>query len=72
MCVACVRTDLSAGALVVERAEGDGRQQDGNVQEDGRRHVLQQSLVASHHTCTQVTHGLLNQAQTGETRVKPG
>lgn len=38
-------TDLAARALIVERAESDGRQQDGDVQEDGRGHVFQQGLV---------------------------
>ena len=34
-------TYFPSGALVVERAKGDGRQQNGNVQEDGRGGVLQ-------------------------------
>lgn len=46
-----VGTDLSARALVVERAERNGGQQDGDVQEDGRGHVLQQGLVVTHDAC---------------------
>ena len=34
-------TYFPSGALVVERAEGDGRQQNGDVEEDGRGGVLQ-------------------------------
>lgn len=43
------RTDLATRALVVEGAEGDGGEEDGDVEEDGRGHVLEQGLVAANY-----------------------
>lgn len=40
-------TNLAASTLVIERAKGDGGQQDGDVKEDGCGQVLQQRLVAT-------------------------
>lgn len=44
------RTDLATRALVVEGAEGDGGEEDGDVEEDGRGHVLEQGLVAANYS----------------------
>lgn len=43
------RTDLATRALVVEGAKGDGGEEDGDVEEDGRGHVLEQGLVAANY-----------------------
>lgn len=43
------RTDLATRALVVEGAEGDGGEEDGDVEEDGCGHVLEQGLVAANY-----------------------
>lgn len=46
----CARTYLAARALVVEGAERDGGEEDGDVEEDGRGHVLQQRFVTADDT----------------------
>lgn len=43
-------TDLPTRALVVEGTEGDGGEEDGDVEEDGRGHVLQQGLITANDT----------------------
>lgn len=43
-------TDLAARALVVEGSESDGGEEDGDVEEDGRGHVLQQGFIAANDT----------------------
>lgn len=45
------RTYLATCALVVEGAERDGGQEDGDVEEDGRGHVLQQGFITANDTC---------------------
>ena len=50
MSMMCVPTNLATRALVVEGAKSDGREEDGDVEEDGGGHVLQQGLVAAHNT----------------------
>lgn len=44
------RTYLAARALVVEGAESDGGEQDGDVEEDGCGHVLQQGFITANYT----------------------
>lgn len=46
-CPSQTLTDLAARALVIEGAESDGREEDGDVEEDGRGHVLQQGFIAA-------------------------
>lgn len=43
-------TDLATCALVIEGAKGDGREEDGDVEEDGCGHVLQQGFVTANYT----------------------
>lgn len=43
-------TDLPTRALVVEGTEGDGGEEDGDVEEDGCGHVLQQGLITANDT----------------------
>lgn len=43
-------TDLATCALVVEGTESDGGEEDGDVEEDGRGHVLQQGFIAANDT----------------------
>lgn len=43
-------TDLAARALVVEGPKSDGGEEDGDVEEDGRGHVLQQGFIAANDT----------------------
>lgn len=46
----CALTDLSTRALIIEGAESDGRKEDGNVEEDGCGHVLQQGFITANDT----------------------
>lgn len=43
-------TDLATRALVIQGAEGDGGEEDGDVEEDGRGHVLQQGFITADDT----------------------
>lgn len=43
-------TYLTTCALVIEGAESDGREEDGNVKEDGCGHVLQQGFITANYT----------------------
>lgn len=45
------RTYLATCTLVVEGAERDGGQEDGDVEEDGGGHVLQQGFITANDTC---------------------
>lgn len=49
MCVRA-RTYLATRALVVERSERDGGEEDGDVEEDGRGHVLEQGFITADDT----------------------
>lgn len=44
------RTNLATCALVIEGAESDRREEDGNVEEDGRGHVLQEGFITADYT----------------------
>lgn len=49
MCVCVwVITDLAPSALVVEWAKSNGGKQHSDVEEDGRRHELDQGFVITH------------------------
>lgn len=51
VCVeACACTYLATCALVIEGAESDGREEDGDVEEDGCGHVLQQGFITANYT----------------------
>lgn len=54
-------TDLATRAFVIEGAESDGREEDGDVEEDGGGHVLQQGFIAANYTCgeTNTSHAQL-------------
>lgn len=43
-------TDLATCALVVEGSKSDGGEEDGNVEEDGCGHVLQQGFITANNT----------------------
>lgn len=43
-------TDLATRALVVEGTESDGGEEDGDVEEDSRGHVLQQGFITANDT----------------------
>lgn len=43
-------TDLATRALVVQGTESDGGEEDGDVEEDGRGHVLQQGFITANDT----------------------
>ncbi len=45
-----VLTDLSSCAFVIQRAEGNGRQQNGNVEENSCGRVFQQTAVLPDYT----------------------
>lgn len=46
----CAYTYLATCALVIEGAKSDGGQEDGNVEEDGCGHVLQQGFITANYT----------------------
>lgn len=44
-----VHTYLATCAFVIEGAESDGGEEDGNVEEDGCGHVLQQGFITANY-----------------------
>ncbi len=46
----CAHTYLATCALVIEGAKSDGGEEDGNVEEDGGGHVLQQGFITANYT----------------------
>lgn len=50
VCRLLALTDLAARALVVEGTESDGGEEDGDVEEDGCGHVLQQGFITANDT----------------------
>lgn len=45
-----IRTYLATSAFVIEGAESDGGEEDGDVEEDGCGHVLQQGFITADDT----------------------